>query len=81
MAATLEFTKREAGMYEVNLIGEGQTKRLGTVSGGSGYWYAEASDGKCLTSLKSCKTRKEAGDRLYIYFRQREGLSRMPTMP
>lgn len=78
MAVKLEFSKREAGMYEVTMVGEGPTVRLGLVSGMSGSWHAEASDGASVTPLKNCKTRKEAGERLFVYFRQKVQASRLP---
>ncbi len=78
MAIKLEFTQREKGMYDVTLTGEGPAVRLGLITGISGSWYAETSDGASLTTLKSCKTRKEAGERLYVYFRQRAQASRLP---
>lgn len=71
MAEMLDFRMRETGMYEVYLVGAGPSVRLGLVSGARGSWHAEASDGTALTPLRNCKTRKEAGDRLHIHYRQK----------
>lgn len=78
MDAKLEYSQREAGMYDVTLIGQGPAVRLGLITGSSGSWYAEASDGTSVTSLKCCRTRKEAGERLYLYFMKRSQASRLP---
>lgn len=78
MDAKLEYSQREAGMYDVTLIGQGPAVRLGLITGTSGSWHAEAPDGASVTPLKNCRTRKEAGERLFVYFRQRAQASRLP---
>ena len=78
MDAKLEYSQREAGMYHVTLIGQGPAVRLSLITGSSGSWYAEASDSTSVTSLKCFRTRKEAGERLYLYFMKRSQASRLP---
>lgn len=78
MAGKLEYSQREAGMYDVTLIGQGPAVRLGLITGISGSWHAEAPDGASVTPLKNCRTRKEAGERLIVYFRQKAQASRLP---
>ena len=61
--STYQFTKHEAGMYEVRLLVDGNPcpGRLGLLTGCYGYWKAEWTDG---TRVGSFRTRLEAAKAL-----------------
>ena len=64
--STYQFTKREAGMYEVRLVVDGNPclGRLGLLSGCPGHWEAEWVDGSRVGSFR---TRLEAAKSLENY--------------